>query len=59
MSAEEAITSKWIYKYLRQELNLIDLKDTLANFKEIHIKNNLVAAAVNFITNSLSTQEEK
>lgn len=59
MSAEEAITSKWIYKYLRQELNLIDLKDTLANFKEIHIKNNLVAAAVNFITNYLSTQEEK
>ena len=56
MSAEEAITSKWIYKYLRQELNLIDLKDTLANFKEIHIKNNLVAAAVNFITNYLSTQ---
>lgn len=59
MTAEEALNSNWIKDHLKKELNITDLRDTLHNFKNIVIRNNMATAAVSFISNYLSTQEEK
>lgn len=50
------MNSHWINKHLKKELNIRDLKDTLTNFKLVHIRNSITASAVNFITNYLSSQ---
>ena len=58
-SAEESLKSEWMSRYRKNEPTIPELKETLCNLNEIYIKNNMATAAVNFMTNYLSTQEEK